>query len=133
MIEDKADRLRMLFKGYAPYVVSIHSNGGGGHGFEVYTSPGETTSDRIATEYANWIKKFFPMMRFRSDYADGDVDKEARFTVLTRTSIPAILTENLFMDNRADLALLRNDSIRSRIALAHFKMIKNLYKNGLSE
>lgn len=132
-IEDAAEEILTRFDEYFPFLISIHSNGGGGHGFEVFTSPGETLSDRIATEYCNQIKKLFPLLRLRTDYADGDPDKEARFTVLTKTTIPAILTENLFMDNKADLTLLRNDDIRSKIALAHFKMIKNLYKNGLSK
>ena len=33
------------------YFLSVHSNAGGGVGCEVYTSPGETTSDKIATHF----------------------------------------------------------------------------------
>lgn len=33
------------------YVLSIHANAGGGTGWEVYTSPGQTPSDAIATVF----------------------------------------------------------------------------------
>ena len=79
--------------------LSVHSNAGGGKGYEVYTSKGETQSDLVATIFYNKFKKAFPASRMRSCLVDGDVDKEANFTVLTGTRMPAILTEIFFMDN----------------------------------
>ncbi|MBE6223168.1 MAG: N-acetylmuramoyl-L-alanine amidase [Bacteroidales bacterium] len=38
--------------------------------------------------------------------ADADPDQEADFYLLRHTSCPAVLTENLFMDNHADCAFL---------------------------
>ena len=40
------------------------------------------------------------------DLTDGDPDQEAAFYLLRHTSCPAVLTENLFMDNHADCDFL---------------------------
>lgn len=79
--------------------VSIHSNAGGGSGFEIFTSPGQTKSDKIANVFCEVYKKHFPEFKFRKDLSDGDWDREADFYVLRKTDCPAILLENLFFDN----------------------------------
>ena len=81
------------------FYISVHSNAGGGHGSEVFTSEGNTKSDRIATIFGEEFQNLFPAKTLRTDFSDGDLDKEAKFTVLTDTRMPAILTENFFMDN----------------------------------
>ena len=84
------------------FFVSIHSNAGGGKGFEVFTSPGETESDKIATIFGEEYRSVFPDRELRTDYSDSDLDKERRFYVLTKTIMPAVLTENFFMDNEEE-------------------------------
>jgi len=84
------------------FYLSVHSNAGGGTGSEIFTSPGDTKSDKIATVFGKEYKKTFPNRKLRTDFSDGDLDKERRFYVLTRTKMPAILTENFFMDNREE-------------------------------
>ena len=86
----------------ACFFVSIHSNAGGGKGFEVFTSPGETKSDKIATIFGEEYRSVFPDRELRTDYSDSDLDKERRFYVLTKTIMPAVLTENFFMDNEEE-------------------------------
>lgn len=81
------------------FYLSVHSNAGGGNGSEMFTSPGNTKSDKIATIFGEEFKTTFPEKRLRTDFSDGDLDKEKRFYVLTKTKMPAILTENFFMDN----------------------------------
>ncbi len=44
----------------------------------------------------------------RTDYSDGDPDKEAGFYILNRTKGPAALVECGFMDNRDELEFLRS-------------------------
>jgi len=84
------------------FYLSIHSNAGGGNGFEVFTSPGETTSDKIATIFGEEFNKTFPDRKLRADISDGDLDKESSFAVIKKTRMPAILTENFFMDNEEE-------------------------------
>lgn len=110
--------------------VSIHSNAGGGRGIEVFTSPGQTKSDPIATIFLNKLQLAFPNAKMRLDYRDGDADKEARYGVLTDTIMPAILTENFFMDNKEECRkYLLTDFGRDRIALAHIAAMVEVNQN----
>ncbi|WP_416242061.1 N-acetylmuramoyl-L-alanine amidase [Arenibacter sp. GZD-96] len=84
------------------FYLSIHSNAGGGHGSQIFTSPGDTKSDKIATIFGEEYLRVFPNRYLRTDFSDGDLDKERRFYVLTKTKMPAILTENFFMDNQEE-------------------------------
>lgn len=107
------------------FLVSIHANAGGGTGWECYTTPGTTDADRIATALCgSFEKEFGKNFRMRFDHSDGDPDKEAQFYILRHTKCPAVLTENFFMDNETDCRLLLSDEGRQRIALAHYKAIK---------
>jgi len=81
------------------FYLSVHSNAGGGKGSEFFTSPGDTKSDKIATIFGKEFQNEFPDRTLRTDFTDGDLDKERRFYVLTKTKMPAVLTENFFMDN----------------------------------
>jgi N-acetylmuramoyl-L-alanine amidase len=86
--------------------LSIHSNAGGGTGNEVFTSKGQTNSDKLVPFFTEAYKKHLPDMKFRSDHVDGDADKEADFYVLRKTDCPAILTETGFYDNRKEAEFL---------------------------
>lgn len=106
------------------FYLSIHSNAGGGHGSEIFTSPGNTKSDRIATVFGEEFKNEFPDRKLRTDFSDGDLDKERRFYVLTKTKMPAILTENFFMDNFEEfMDVLNTREGRQKIVDYHVKAI----------
>ena len=107
-------------------VVSIHANAGGGTGFEVYTSRGQTKADEIATALIEQLQKDFPEIKMRKDFADGDPDKEAAFYILKHTKAPAILAENLFMDNEADCQLLMSEDFRDKLADSYVSFLKTL-------
>lgn len=83
--------------------VSIHVNASGsdgkwhtGTGWEIYTTPGETKADELATHIYNAAKYNAENKKMRTDYSDGDPDKEAHFYILKHTNCPAVLTENFF-------------------------------------
>lgn len=88
-----------------PYVHSIHGNAYGlesVNGVEVFTSPGNTKADPLATVYYEQLEKLG--WRMRPGYGDGDPDKEARFAMLTGPEshgIPSLLTETGFYTNEA--------------------------------
>lgn len=104
-------------------LISIHANAGGGTGFEVFTSTGRTKSDEYATILITEFGYEFPNEKVRTDYSDGDSDKEAGFYILKHTQCPAILSENMFMDNERDCRKLMDDNFRERIAEAHVRAI----------
>ena len=106
------------------FYLSVHANAGGGNGSEIFTSPGDTKSDRIATIFGNEYQITFPDRRLRTDFSDGDLDKERRFYVLTRTRMPAILTENFFMDNEEECkSILMTSNGRNTIIQYHINAI----------
>lgn len=109
------------------FYLSVHSNAGGGHGSEVYTSSGSTKSDQIATIFGEEFKREFPNRRLRTDFSDGDLDKEKNFYVLKNTKMPAILTENFFMDNEEECkSLLMTRDGRAKIIKYHVETIKKV-------
>jgi len=100
--------------------VSIHANAGGGTGYEVFTSKGSTQSDGVAEVFNRQAKKTFPEMKMRGV-------KEANFYVLKYTAMPAVLTENFFMDTYdPDCKLIMSEKGRQRVADAHINAIKEL-------
>ena len=102
---------------------SIHSNGASSksaHGYEVFTSPGETASDKFATVLFEEYGKEFPTLRARKD---GDPDKEDHFYILKHTRCPAILLESMFHTNEGECKDLMNPLVRQRIADAVIKTI----------
>ncbi|WP_177764041.1 N-acetylmuramoyl-L-alanine amidase [Flavobacterium sp. I3-2] len=109
-------------------LISVHSNAGGGTGFEVFTSVGQTKSDEFAQIMFDAFKKEFPEQKMRSDRVDGDDDKESNFYILKNTNCPAMLTESFFMDHLQDLKILMSEYGRSRIAKAHVEAIKKIIK-----
>jgi len=126
----KANQLAALWKGKAIYI-SVHGNAGGGTGFEVYTSKGQTKSDIIADYYMEAMAEEFPDKAARTDLTDGDKDKEASFYVLKNTSCPAILTESFFMDRREDAELMMSYAGQVKIVNAHLKTIEKALEGDI--
>jgi N-acetylmuramoyl-L-alanine amidase len=106
--------------------LSIHSNAGGGSGFEIFTSPGQTKSDKVANIFCETYQKFFPSFPFRKDLADGDSDKEADYYVLRKTDCPSLLIENLFFDNRKEADFLMSVDGQTKIANCIVHCIENV-------
>ena len=127
-LPDRVERIHKLYKKHSnAIVVSTHLNGGGGTGFEVYTSKGETFSDKIATMFYKYFDEHSDF-RMRPDIADGDPDKEAQFYILRKTLCPAILVENLFMDNHKDFMILNSSDGKNKIAQLNINAIINCEK-----
>ncbi len=105
----------------ADLFVSIHGNGAASpkaHGFEVWTSPGQTESDRVADAMATAWRDDFPVDVMRADFSDGDADKESRFFVLVHTKAPAVLVEVGFVSHPPSEKLLATPAHRADIASA---------------
>jgi N-acetylmuramoyl-L-alanine amidase len=75
---------------------------------EVWTSPGKTRSDALATAIGEALASTFPAVPLRRDDSDFDLDKEGRLYVLTQTACPAVLIECGFISNDAEAVRLSN-------------------------
>lgn len=120
-----------LSKAYKDSIyISNHSNAfnGSARGFEIFTSPNITRSDKLAKiYYENFEDEFSSEVQMRPGDDKEHHDKEARFTVLTSTVMPAILTEHLFFDNISDAILLLDKRFQNRIAEVQVKSIEQYY------
>ena len=94
-------------------LISIHCNAAGrgdrwlsARGWCAYTTRGNTRADALATSLYTAAQAHLPGHRLRTDYTDADPDLEKDFYLLRHTSCPAVLTENLFMDNHEDCDFL---------------------------
>lgn len=100
-----ADRCEIAGAYNADLFISLHCNAAesaSAKGIEVWTSPGQTSSDDLATAMLNTFKQSFPGKTIRSDFADGDADRESKFYVLIHTAMPAVLVELGFISNSED-------------------------------
>ncbi len=112
-------------------LVSLHVNAAGmgqqwmnARGWCCFSSVGQTQADVLATFLYEAAKIHLPGHRIREDTADGDPDLEKDFYILRHTSCPAVLTENLFMDNRDDVAFLESAEGSQAIVNLHVEGIR---------
>lgn len=158
-LQERTNRVNAYCKRYGKenvILVSVHVNAAksdqewhDARGWCVYTSPGKTHSDDLATcvfeqakyelverQYGHpYGNTFGPQSGkqkpIRSDWSDGDADYEAAFWMLTKTNCTAILTENLFQDNKKDVEFLKSDTGRGAIIQLHVQGIEDyIEKSG---
>lgn len=111
--------------------VSIHVNASAksgwdkATGFSIYTSPGETKSDILATDIFDAAVELLKPTgkKFRKDMSDNDPDFEENFYVLRKTSCPAVLTENFFQNTKSDVEWLESEE--------GFKAVVTYHVNGI--
>jgi N-acetylmuramoyl-L-alanine amidase len=102
------------------YLVSIHANAGGGTGWEIFSSEGTTSSDKIAEVFADKFREHLPDHRDRGH-------KQRDFYVLKKTVGPAILIEVAFMDHEEDYKKLWDSSFRDEVIELIVEAILELY------
>jgi len=102
----------------ADYFISVHINAGGGTGFESYIYNGNVDAKTVA--YQNVIHA--EIMKVIGNVTDRG-KKRANYAVLRETHMPAILTENLFIDNANDAAKLKSEQFLLQVAHGHVQGI----------
>ncbi|SFA56103.1 N-acetylmuramoyl-L-alanine amidase [Parageobacillus thermantarcticus] len=113
-----SERAAIANRAKADYFISVHINAGGGTGFESYIFNGNVSTKTVA--YQNVIHA--EIMKAIGGVRDRG-KKRANYAVLRLTNMPAILTENLFIDNPRDAAKLKSDQFLQQIAYGHVQGI----------
>jgi N-acetylmuramoyl-L-alanine amidase len=112
------ERARLANEWGADYFVSIHHNASASHvyyGFETYVHDNASTA---SIAYQNVMHS--TIMQAMGDQAMKDLGKKrANFAVLRETNMPAILTENGFLDHNIDAAKLKTTSFKDALARGH--------------
>ena len=105
--------------------VSIHCNAFNGsvRGFEIFTTKGETNSDKLAERIASEVEKVVKPygLPLRFDNTDGDKDKEVDYYVLRKTKGVAVLVECFFFDNIQDMALFNDKDFLGKFVGALYR------------
>lgn len=125
-LRERAIKANAWHKQRPTIVWSIHSNGHSNqsaNGYEVFTSPGQTKSDFIADILFREFAKEFKELRPRTDTSDGDLDKEAKFYILTETNCRAVLLESMFHTNPEECEILKSEEGKRRVAKAIVRAI----------
>lgn len=105
----------------ADYFLSIHINAGGGSGFETFTF---TKAGSKTKEYQKAVHEEIATRLYEKDRGM----KEANFAVLRSTRMPAVLTENLFIDHPKDSLRLKDATVLKAIAQGHVNGLMRLLK-----
>jgi N-acetylmuramoyl-L-alanine amidase len=109
-LEERVRRADSIYgKDKRAVYLSIHSNAGGGTGWELFTGPGQTDSDKIVRVFERFYRDMGKAFKFRGV-------KDENFYVLRKTDCPAILVENLFFDNINDAQFLISAAGQQHIA-----------------
>lgn len=130
-----SDRVKKVngINNFKPVILlSLHSDAftkESANGWSAFTYYGETKSDKVATILYEEAKK--ARLKLRTDYADGDPDKEANFYILRKTNCPAVLIENLFMTNKKDYQFLMSEKGQDKLAKMIFKSIQRIEKENI--
>ncbi|AEH46804.1 N-acetylmuramoyl-L-alanine amidase [Parageobacillus thermoglucosidasius] len=113
-----SERAAIANKLKADLLISVHINAGGGTGFESYVYNGNVSAATVA--YQNVIHA--EIMKAIGNVKDRG-KKRADYAVLRLTNMPAILTENLFIDNANDAAKLKSEQFLQQVAYGHVQGI----------
>ena len=113
-------------------LVSLHVNAsadGKARGWQIHTSLKHTLSDDYATIFWEEARKRLKgKTKMRQDLSDGEPDWDSNFAILRDTLCPAVLTENLFMDQPDDCRFLLSYEGREAIVDLHLSAIKRIVK-----
>lgn len=101
----------------ADLVVSVHINAGGGTGYESFIHPNVKNNSEMKE-----LQKLFHRQNILRDRGM----KTNNFSILRLTNMPAILTENGFIDNQNDMAIVTKKL--NEIADFHVKAIVDFLK-----
>lgn len=114
-------------------LVSVHVNAAGGdgkwhdaRGFSVWVSKkGSANSKRLGKLFTEEATKQDLM---GNRWVPSEKYWQANFTIITNTNCPAVLTENLFQDNKDDVDFLLSKEGREKITNLHVDAIKKYLK-----
>ena len=115
-LKERADKAN---KDGAALFVSFHLNAGGGEGYETFT---HTSRSKGAVKLQNHLHDAAMEILKPLGFHDRG-KKNANLSVTRNTRMPAVLTENGFIDSAADMAHIGKDSVLEKLAQAYAKAI----------
>lgn len=108
--------------------ISLHNDAAGNgskwykaYGWSVWTTPGQTNSDVLATCLFNAADEVLSPLgkKLRKDMKDGDPDYENNWAICKIPKCPAVLTENMFQDCVEEVEFLISEAGKDAIVKIH--------------
>lgn len=103
----------------ADVYISVHVNAGGGEGFESFVYPGV---DAATISLQNMLHDEIMLAMRQFGQIQDRSKKRGNYHVLRETNMPAVLTENLFIDS-TDSRYLKNEAFLKAIGEAHARAV----------
>ena len=132
-LQERVRRVNVVCKKYGAgnvVLVSIHNNAAGGGGGKWKTATGWSgwVYTKASTRSRMLAQLLYAEAEKRGLKGNRSVPKEkywtANFYILKHTACPAVLTENLFQDNRQEVDFLLSPEGREQIISLHFDALK---------
>ncbi len=135
-LKERVERANKRESDLPKLYVSVHSNAGPA-AVGKWVSPSIKGAEVWFAKNSKKGKKMAAVFQKHILHQTGFKDRKLKSTqiknlyVLAKTSMPAILTENGFYNNKTEVLELMKDSVRQKIADAHIAAILEIEKNGL--
>ena len=110
------DRIKKVNKADYDFIAEIHLNAGGGKGTETYYYHGSPTGLKVATEISKNIANEFDVPDRGAKVRLGKNGKDY-FAIIRDTKPTAVLVETLFIDNNAEIAVLKTADGQKRCGI----------------
>lgn len=117
------ERTDIANKWYADLLISVHVNAGGGTGFESFIYHGKYANKERTDRWRGLLHDEIVRATMWRDRGR----KQANFHMLRESSMPAVLTENGFIDTVENAKKLKNEAFLEQIANAHAVGIAKIF------
>lgn len=128
----RANKMSLMAKkqGLEPILISIHINASGNGGWKSANGWSVWVSNNASIK----SKEFAQILYYEAEElglkGNRSTPKErywtANFYILKNTSCPAVLTENMFQDNKDDVEFLLSEEGKNKITELHIEAIKKI-------
>jgi N-acetylmuramoyl-L-alanine amidase len=136
-LEERVDRANKYKTDLPKIYVSVHSNAGPAatandwvadsvNGIETWYASNSTKGKKLAAVFQKHL-----VLKTGLKNRNLKSTAEKPLYVLEKTTMPAILTENGFYNNKKEVKELMKDRVRQKIADAHVEAILEIEKNGI--
>lgn len=128
----RANKMSLMAKkqGLEPILISIHINAAGNGGWNSANGWSVWVSKNASIKSREFAKILYTEAEELGLKGNRSTPKErywtANFYILKNTNCPAVLTENMFQDNKDDVEFLLSEEGKNKITELHIEAIKKI-------
>lgn len=128
----RANKMSLMAKkqGLEPILISIHINASGNGGWKSANGWSVWVSNNASIKSREFAQILYTEAEALGLKGNRSTPKErywtANFYILKNTNCPAVLTENMFQDNKDDVEFLLSEEGKNKITELHIEAIKKI-------